>query len=784
MDYSRKTENLPAIETQFEWLIKHRLNLLLYVVFSITFSLIFLEMVLCHALLFVASHLEATMAIPIALLGISIGGLIGFFLKKGQAFSLHVLNNLLLYLVLSFAVVFVSIVFFSSRAFEVPYLLLIPFILGSIVLSIFFVYAPSSKVYFADLVGAGCGAVAAAFSLEYLSMESSFFLGSLLVSVSGFVFNLIVVKKKYVYVQLFAVLAVVSLSLVVYHGETDNLNLARLARIQKDGSSENRIFYHLKKGKNKKVTFTRSSLAGRIDALATLKNDRKEVVRNVMLYHDGLPSDSMKFRTPEGYALDPRVPWGFMKNPDTLIIGTSAEGIVNAVKGMGNGKIYGVELCPGKVEYMLNDKGKSYSHNAYQHIDHFELIDARSFLNNNPDLKFDHITLMNAHLGARLKRSSAPEYLHTVDAFSDYLNHLTDRGLINIEETSNRNKPDDDANAKLTATIIESLKRLGVKDPGNHMYVFRWARYIQYLVKKQPFSNEELAWLDNWVDAQVKNKKPRPFVVLTSLVWHPQKKIVGPIARMIESNGSYTEKGRDYSPATDDRPFVFDVYAGHPLVSQAVKQILLIAGLAVFLPALILLFGILKVRPLTGTIWFLYFGLTGIAYLFIEIVFIQKFEMYLGSPVLSVITIIGGMLIFSGIGSLFSERFCNSKKRIYLCFLLIGLCGLGVLFGSEYVFVHLAFLPVSVKAIITVVLIAPLAFFMGMPFPVGLTISKNRIGTRAGALMFSINGGFAAIAAPLACLLAMNYGFFVTLLLGTAIYFCLLLFVHRLEYQF
>ncbi len=754
------------------------LNVLLFVVFITALSLIFLESVLFHALMFVASHIEATMAIPIALLGISIGGIIIYLLKTRVAVTLNVINGLTVLFVLSFPLVFFFVFYFSSRIFNVSYLLLVPFIFGSMILSIFFVYAPSARVYFADLIGAGVGAVLAALTLEYVGSESAFFLGGALLSLSGAVFGIVISKKFSFSTVIFLLLLLGSVSVMVYHERTNNLNFVTLARVQSDGSSANLVYKHLKLSKGKrKLIYSHSSIAGRIDALGTYGPKGKKL-RRCMLFHNAVPSDSIKFRRVKGYSLDPRVPWGFIKDPDSLIIGTSAEGIVNTVAGMGNGKIYGVELCPGKVDFMVNGPGKQYSYDAYQHLDEFKLIDARSYLNIKKDLVVDHITLMNAHLGPRLKRSTAPEYLHTVDAFVSYFEHLSDRGFVNVEETSNLDLPDDDVNIKLTSTIVEALKRYGVKKPSDHIYVFKWGNYMQFFVKAKPFTDKELQWLDRWLEKQVKNRRANPFVTLTSIVAHPKKEILGPIASMIRTEGKYTRKGRNYEPATDDKPFIFDVYSDRPIVKQAIWIVFVIAGLAVIIPALLIVFVSLRLKPSQGLSMFFYFGLLGIAYLLIEIVLIQWYEMYLGSPVLSVITVIGGMLVFSGLGSYFSQRLATTQKRINGIFLLIVIFSLCLTFGGPILFEIFASIPIVTRSVISIAMIAPLAFFMGMPFPVGLTISKQRSDARAGALMFSVNGAFSAIASPLAFLLSMNYGFKITLLIGTAIYVVLILFLN------
>ncbi len=749
----------------------------LFAVFFTALSVIYLESVLLQALLVVASYIESVMAIPLALLGLAIGGLAVFIFRSKLKSTPLTIGLLLVAFAISFYGAYFSVCYFSSAILSFPFLLLLPFALGSMILSIFFIEAPSSKVYAADLVGAGIGAVIAAVAIETIGTESAFIGGTVLIAICGVGYMLMEKRRFSVMLVLFVLIGGFGVGSIVYQHKTDRLNFVRLARVQKDGSSINTGYALLKKNNSKELIYSHSSLSGRIDAFATRTKQPNQKIRWCMLTHDGYPSDSIKFKPIERYTLDPRVPWGFIKDPDSFIIGTSAEGVIKAVKGMGDGKVVGVELANGKVDFMLNGLGKILTEDAYQYIDEFERIDARSYLNIYPDKKFDHITMMNTHMGIRIKRSTAPEYLHTVDAFLSYFDHLTDRGFVNIEETSSTARPDDDHKIKLAGTIVEALKRYGVEDPGKNIFIFRWGEYMQYFVKKTPFSAEELDWLDKWVDKMNHNRKRNPFVVVTSVIWHPAKTINGPIASMIRLNGDYTRPGKNYVYTTDDRPFMFDVLADKPVMKQALSIILKLAVFLVLIPAFILLFVVLKTKPLPGISMIFYFGLLGLAFLFVEIILIQRSQMFLGSPVTSAITMLGSMLVFSGFGSLYSAKFANTRKKIWLVFALIIALAITLAYTGPFMFKAAASFPLWARIAVSVASVAPLAFFMGMPFPVGLTISKGKTDDRAGALMFSVNGALSAVATPVSFYLSTSFGFQNTLLIGTGIYLLLAVFL-------
>ena len=84
-------------------------------------------------------------------------------------------------------------------------------------------------------------------------------------------------------------------------------------------------------------------------------------------------------------------------------------------------------------------------------------------------------------------------------------------------------------------------------------------------------------------------------------------------------------------------------------------------------------------------------------------------------------------------------------------------------------FVPLMGLPDAVRMLLSVLLIAPLAFFMGMPFPIGL----NRIADSGPDFIpwaWGINGFASVMSASLATLLAIEFGFTMLVLLALFLY--------------
>ena len=169
---------------------------------------------------------------------------------------------------------------------------------------------------------------------------------------------------------------------------------------------------------------------------------------------------------------------------------------------------------------------------------------------------------------------------------------------------------------------------------------------------------------------------------------------------------------------------------------------------------------------------FAYFLALGLAFLFIEIAFIQKFILFLHHPLYAVAVVLAAFLIFAGLGSAYSKRFSqfnNHNRGIKLAVSGIIIIGLLYLLLLGPIFSLLLDWPVLIKVFIAIILIAPLAFCMGMPFPLGLSL----LGDRSQHLIpwaWGVNGCASVLSAVLASLLAIHYGFTVVVVLALIIY--------------
>ncbi|HPS85939.1 MAG TPA: hypothetical protein PLY36_04305 [Spirochaetota bacterium] len=223
----------------------------------------------------------------------------------------------------------------------------------------------------------------------------------------------------------------------------------------------------------------------------------------------------------------------------------------------------------------------------------------------------------------------------------------------------------------------------------------------------------------------------------------------------------------DLSPVTDNNPYPFNIYKNKKEVRDFLNIILKIAGV-MLIPVLLLAvfkYGSQRFRLLGHTV---FFGLLGLGFMLIEIVLMQKYQNFIGSPIYSTIVIFGGLLFFSGLGSFFSRNF--GKKILVACICVIPLLILFQAFFIGDIFQMFAKFSFHSKLFIASGLIFPLAFLMGMPFPHAMEQVKQDVSNEYATLMFGVNGVLATVGASLSIFLNVSYGMNYTLMIGFATY--------------
>ena len=155
----------------------------------------------------------------------------------------------------------------------------------------------------------------------------------------------------------------------------------------------------------------------------------------------------------------------------------------------------------------------------------------------------------------------------------------------------------------------------------------------------------------------------------------------------------------------------------------------------------------------------LYFACLGAGYIMVEVGLIAHFVMALGNPTISASVLITGMLVFSGLGALVSERILPYARTVMpALFLIIGGLLLGYALFVNLALDHIAALPYGERLVFCFLLIAPPAFFMGFPMSTAMT-TLGRLGKdHLFIWAWGVNGCFSVIGAAAAPVIATNFG--------------------------
>jgi MFS family permease len=164
-----------------------------------------------------------------------------------------------------------------------------------------------------------------------------------------------------------------------------------------------------------------------------------------------------------------------------------------------------------------------------------------------------------------------------------------------------------------------------------------------------------------------------------------------------------------------------------------------------------------------------YFLLLGTGYILIQAVSIQRLTLFLGQPAYAFQVILFSMLVFSGTGSFVTGRFSNEKKMVTMA--LVGLLMVAVIYTFALSPLIHALMPHSIpsKIVLSILLLSPLYFFMGMPFPLGLRMI-SRYAEKDVVWMYAVNGGGSVIGSIIGMILAFSFGFSHAFLAGVLIY--------------
>ena len=351
---------------------------------------------------------------------------------------------------------------------------------------------------------------------------------------------------------------------------------------------------------------------------------------------------------------------------------------------------------------------------------------------------------------------------------------------------------------KLLATAAEALRTTGSSDPGQRIILIRGWATSTLLVKKTAVTLNEIRSLRRFCAGRgfdlvyypsIRAEEANRYNVLRQ-PWSFE----GAAALLGSDRDDFLDRYKfDLTPATDDRPYfahflkwktIPEVLSlrgqggaallewGYLVLAATLLQALVGSALLVLVPLTLLR----RARPAQVVLSRLKlvtcFGAIGLAFLFIEMAFIQRFILFLHHPLYAAVAVLSAFLVFAGLGSLLANRLVHKGQSfagMVLAVIGIGLVALIHFAVLETLFELLADRTLVVKLVMAIMLIAPLAFCMGLPLPLALA----RVAASQPAFVpwaWAINGCASVVSAVLAVLLAIQFGFTLVLILALLFY--------------
>jgi len=470
-----------------------------------------------------------------------------------------------------------------------------------------------------------------------------------------------------------------------------------------------------------------------------------------------------------------------------LIIGPG--GGIDVLTAYYNGvkRIVGAEINPLIVNLVTDDAlYRDYAGGLYTDYPQIqvELAEGRNFVARSQEqydlIQFSQVdTWAAAASGAY---SLSENFLYTTEAFLDYYDHLTENGLLTVGRWYF--EPPRQA-FRLVTIGTAALERRGVADPSQHFMVVRAGDTSTFIMKKTPFTPEEIARLRDVVDR----------LGFTMLYAPDETDPTNWFVRFFTAPDRaqfYRNYPLDVTPTTDDRPFFFEYYGwsnfGDFRSGKVTLVILLIQALV--LAAGLILWPLWRFQrqglATRGARRFLiYFAALGVGFIFIEIGLMQRFILFLGHPVYSTSVVLFSILTFSGLGSFLSGRLLRGlppsesgrqggderdprwlQRRVIP--LLGGLTVVYIL-ALPPLFRWLLALDLSYRVGLSILLLAPLGLLMGMPFPLGIRL-VDRMNPALVPWAWGVNGFGSVVGSILAVMIAQSYGFAFVIGLAVLVY--------------
>jgi hypothetical protein len=487
----------------------------------------------------------------------------------------------------------------------------------------------------------------------------------------------------------------------------------------------------------------------------------------------------------------PGFPYLLRPGAKTLVIGPGGGWDVARSLAGGAKDVTAVEINPIIARTIMQQRFPDLSHRLYFRPEvRLFVEDGRSFVRRSSE-KYQVLqaTLVDTWASTAAGAFALSENnLYTTDAFRDYLNHLTDDGFM-VFTRWGFDPPRE--SLRLLSLAIEALGELGETNPWMHVVVLRdraqninaFGALDTVLIFRKPLNDAGVAA----VRVALSQTKLRPLY----LPGDSPSNEFGELLRSADPQTFWRSYRYNVTPVDDDRPFFFytvqprdvlnflkegglsadyKINRALPLLFEVVAISLVAIIVVLAFPPLLLGERLPAEKGVRG--FLLYFACIGAGYILIQVALIQKFVLFLGHPTYALTVIVFSMLISSGLGSYWSRRLtgeASNSGRLSAVLVGVAVTVSALAYLAAPVSEFGVGWPLAWKVLVTVCMIAPAGFLMGIPFPTGLTRLENSF-PHAVRWAWALNAAASVLGSAAAICLAIYIGLRATVLTGAFLY--------------
>jgi SAM-dependent methyltransferase len=460
-----------------------------------------------------------------------------------------------------------------------------------------------------------------------------------------------------------------------------------------------------------------------------------------------------------------------------------------AVVGVGGGRdilsglyfsarsIRGIEINPAIFE-VLTGKFADFS----GHLDRAPGVslvnaEARSYINHSPE-RYDlvQISLIDTWAATAAGGLTLTENrLYTVEAWDDFYRALKPGGLLSVSRWFDPDRHRGEF-YRLVAIAADALQRQGVPaaELPRHVIALNVGSIVTVITRPDAFTDAQ------WHRAR------------TALLSQGFKILLAPdtaydtVTSTVMSGKAdaafFASLPENIAPSTDDNPFFFYTARFGELMTRpamaltnnnaAINMTLLLIVVALCACGYYIAVPFVRLArrmPLaTLTPPVTYFSAIGMGFMLIEISQMQRLMVFLGHPVYGLSVVLFTILLFSGLGSAtvgaHPPRPGAVIARIAALLTMLVVAGFLTPVLTDWARSEAT----DMRILLSVLLLAPPAFCMGMMFPLGLSIWRRHSGLLP--FFWSANGITSMFASVLGMALSIEFGIAKTYALGACFY--------------